>query len=134
MSTRYDQMWKGSAIRVPAEIKGWNWGALLLNWIWAIGNRVWVGLLSIIPVIGLFVMLYLGCKGNELAWQSRNWTDVSDFRKTQKVWGTIGLAAWMITLCVCMLLLALYLYITHTSLVEFLGSYPRNVKFTLEVK
>ncbi len=24
---------------IPDGIKGWSWGAFLLSWIWAIGNR-----------------------------------------------------------------------------------------------
>ena len=60
---------QGSASVVPAEITGWNWGAFLLNWIWAIGNRVWIGLLGL--VFGIIMAIILGAKGNEWAWQSR---------------------------------------------------------------
>lgn len=27
---------------IPPEIRGWSWGAFLLNWIWGIGNSVFV--------------------------------------------------------------------------------------------
>ena len=36
---------------LPDGVKGWSWGAFLLNWIWAIGNRTWIGLLVIAPSI-----------------------------------------------------------------------------------
>ena len=52
----------------PDEIKGLNWGAFLLNWIWAIGNQVWIGLLALVPCVNIFVAVYLLFKGNELAW------------------------------------------------------------------
>jgi hypothetical protein len=29
---------QGERTQVPAEIDRWNWGALLLNWIWGLGN------------------------------------------------------------------------------------------------
>src|SRR6516162_11951094 len=34
---------------IPAEIKRWNWGAFLLNWIWGIGNQTYIALLALIP-------------------------------------------------------------------------------------
>ena len=34
---------------IPDGVRGWSWGAFLLNWIWAIGNRTWIGLLVIAP-------------------------------------------------------------------------------------
>lgn len=86
----------GSATGVPEEIKGWNWGAFFLGWFWAIAYRVWVGVLAIIPGIGFFVAIYLGIKGNELAWQSGNWQDVDKFKAGQKTCGIIGLVFWIV--------------------------------------
>ena len=39
---------QGSSAVVPKEVHGWNWGAFLLNWIWGIGNNVWLALLALI--------------------------------------------------------------------------------------
>jgi len=36
----------GAAAEIPPGVKGWSWGAFLLNWIWAIGNQTWIGLLA----------------------------------------------------------------------------------------
>lgn len=80
---------------MPVDVAGWNWAAFLLNWIWAIGNSVWIGLLALIPGIGFVVAIYLGIKGNELAWKSRRWASVSQFKATQRAWTT-----WAIALCV----------------------------------
>lgn len=77
---------------VPEEIKGLNWGAFLLNWIWGIGNQVWIALLALIPCINLFVAIYLLIKGNELAWQSgRQWESVEQFKAVQAAWTKWGL-------------------------------------------
>jgi hypothetical protein len=38
---------------VPPEIRRWNWGAFLLNWIWGIGNDTYIALLLFIPLVTL---------------------------------------------------------------------------------
>lgn len=75
---------------VPHEIKRWNWGAFFLNWIWSIAHGVWIGLLSLVPFVGFFVAIYLGAKGNELAWRNRRWDSPESFLRTQRKWGIAG--------------------------------------------
>ncbi len=72
--------------QIPAGVKGWSWGAFLLNWIWAIGNRTWWGLLAIIPYVGIVVALWLGFKGREMAWKNREWHSVEHFNRVQRSW------------------------------------------------
>ena len=71
---------------VPEGVKGWSWGAFLLNWIWAIGNRTWIGLLALIPYINLIVAIWLGFKGREMAWKNKQWDSVEHFNRVQKKW------------------------------------------------
>jgi Tfp pilus assembly protein PilE len=71
---------------IPDGVKGWSWGAFLLNWIWAIGNRTWIGLLALVPYIGFLVALWLGFKGREMAWKNREWESVEHFNRVQKKW------------------------------------------------
>ncbi len=71
---------------VPLEILHWNWGAFLLTWIWGLGNKVYISLLSFIPVIGMFIPFLLGWKGNEWAWKKKKWENVEHFKKVQKKW------------------------------------------------
>jgi len=71
-------------------VKGWCWGAFLLNWIWAIRFRVWWGLLSLVPIVGLAVPIWLGLKGRELAWRRRAWTSVEAFNQAQRKWSIAG--------------------------------------------
>ena len=78
----------------PAEIKGWSWGAFLLSWIWAIGNKTWIGLLAIVPIIGFFVAIGLGFKGRELAWKNKQWQSIEHFNEVQRKW-----SIWAITIC-----------------------------------
>lgn len=91
----------GAAATVPPEIYGWNWGAFLLNFIWALGNRAW-GIAALTFVISFFsplvlfiptiiIMIVSGVKGNEWAWRSKRWRSVEHFRSTQRKWAWAGL-------------------------------------------
>jgi hypothetical protein len=82
---------QGSTAIVPEEIKGWNWGAFFLNWIWSVGNQVWIGLLALIPCVSLIMAIVLGIKGSEWAWQNKKWESVEQFQKVQKTWAMWGL-------------------------------------------
>lgn len=82
----------------PLELRKWNWGAFFLNWIWSIGNNTYIGLLSLVPVINIYIVIALGMKGNEWAWKNRKFKDVEDFKKTQKIWAWWGLGVWLAAL------------------------------------
>jgi len=36
---------------IPDTARKWNWGAFLLGPFWALGNRVWIGIISLIPLL-----------------------------------------------------------------------------------
>ncbi len=88
---------QGSMASVPPEVRGWNWGAFLLSWIWAIGNHVWLGLLALVPYVGFIMAIVLGVKGSEWAWQHRRWDSVDQFKATQKVWTVWGVAIILVS-------------------------------------
>lgn len=81
---------------VPDSVKGWSWGAFFLNWIWAIGNRVWLGLLALIPFVGFIVSIWLGFKGREMAWKSRSWDSIEHFNSAQKKWSQWGVGIFLV--------------------------------------
>jgi predicted membrane chloride channel (bestrophin family) len=91
---------------LPDELKGWNWGAFLLGPIWGLFNKVWIALILavvwILPLLpewlaapivlgGVGLIIYLGFKGNELAWRGRRWEGIDHFRRVQQSWATWGL-------------------------------------------
>ena len=78
---------------MPDEIKGWNWAAFILNWMWGIGNKVYIALLCFIPVVGIVMIFVLGIKGNEWAWKNKKWESIDHFRRVQKVWTYWALVA-----------------------------------------
>lgn len=76
----------GDKSTVPSEIKGFSWAAFLWNWIWAIGNNTWIGLLVFVPFVGQIMIFILGIYGNEWAWKNKHWDSIEAFKKTQKKW------------------------------------------------
>lgn len=82
---------QGSVAVIPEEIRGWNWGAFFLNWIWGIGNSVWIALLALIPYAGFIMAIVLGIKGSEWAWQKKKWDSVEHFKRTQSTWAKWGI-------------------------------------------
>ena len=79
------------SVPVPDEIKGWNWGAFLIPWLWPFTNHVWIGLLAIVPQVGWIMALILGAKGNEWAWKSRRWRSIEQFKAYQRGWAIAGI-------------------------------------------
>lgn len=82
---------EGSNIVPPPGVKGWSWGAFLLNWIWAVFNKTWIGLLCLVPYVGFVFSFYLGFKGRELAWRNKRWDSLEHFNRVQKKWSVWSL-------------------------------------------
>jgi hypothetical protein len=82
---------QGAKAVVPDEILGWNWGAFLMPNFWFMTNGVWWGVLTWIPLIGYIPTIILGLRGNQAAWQSRRWRNVTQFKTHQQVWTVVGL-------------------------------------------
>jgi hypothetical protein len=76
----------GKSIVPPPGIAGWSWGAFLLNWIWAIGNKTWIGLWCLVPYVGVVMAFYIGFKGRELAWRNQRWDSIDHFIEVQRKW------------------------------------------------
>lgn len=89
----------GSQAQIPAEIKGWSWGAFFFNWIWGLFNNTFIALLTLVPCIGWVMAFVLGAQGNEWAWRNKKWESVEHFKRVQRnwAWGGLGLfIAWIL--------------------------------------
>jgi hypothetical protein len=86
----------GKSIVIPEGIRGWSWGAFLLNWIWSIFNKTWIGLLAFIPYVGIIVAVYLGIRGRELAWRNKRWDSFEHFSRVQRSWSKWALIVLLI--------------------------------------
>ncbi len=85
---------------------GWNWGAFFLTWIWGVAHGVWISLLMFVPLVNLVMPFVLGAQGNALAWQSRTWPSLEAFRKRQQIWGWVGLAVFLLSLGLMVLIIS----------------------------
>lgn len=94
---------------VPQEIKRWNWAAFLMPSIWGMFSGVPLAVLLFGAVfldqwLQFAVMiaggLFLGFKGNELAWRGKKWRSVAHFKAYQKQWrdGSIRISLAVIVL------------------------------------
>lgn len=98
------------------KLRRWNWGAFWLTWIWAVGNKVWFGLLLIplflyislllpnikelmeeglwwiifLPAIYMLLWLYIAVHGDKLAWEKTKVRSIAEFKKTQHKWAVAG--------------------------------------------
>ena len=103
---------------LPAQLRGFNWGAFLRSGAWLGAHNIWLGLwlglLVRAPYAGLlwiyllgqgavptwllatgFVMrLTLGLRGNSWAWRNRTWHDIAEFKATQHRWMRRGMVLW----------------------------------------
>ncbi len=86
---------QGKSTIVPSQIKKWNWGAFFLNWIWGIGNNTYIALLGLIPVVGFVMMVVLGLRGSEWAWQNKRWESIEHFQRVQRKWAQWGLGLFV---------------------------------------
>lgn len=80
---------------IPAELDRWNWGAFLLNWIWGIGNSVFIALLMFVPLVNIVMIFVLGARGSRWAWRNRAWRDAEHFRRVQRKWAIAGVIIWL---------------------------------------
>jgi hypothetical protein len=114
----------GSSVVPPAGVKGWSWGALIWNWVWSIFNKTWLGLLALVPYVGVVVALYLGFKGRELAWKNKRWDSLEHFNRVQRSW-----SKWALILLVGAFLLgivaaiAIPAYQDYVDLTRFNGQF-----------
>lgn len=105
----------GKNAELPEGIKGWSWGAFMFNWIWALGNKTWIGLLALVPYGGFIMAIVLGFKGREWAWRNKRWDSVEHFQKIQRRWSLCSLIFVGIALLGIMAAVAIPAYHDYAS-------------------
>lgn len=61
--------------------------------IWALGNKLWLwALLSLIPLVNIYVAFKLAFHGRRMAWEKAEWQSFEQFRGRQKLMAWIILA------------------------------------------
>jgi len=95
----------GEKSLIPSEVKGFCWGGFFLTFFWALKNRVYIGLLALIPVVNIFIAVYLLFKGRELAWQKGNWPNIEAFEKSERLWSWAG---WVFSVSLIVMISLIY--------------------------
>jgi hypothetical protein len=90
---------------VPLEIKRWNWGAFMFNFIWGIGNKTYMPLFVLIPFFNIVWIFVCGAKGNEWAWKAGEYKSVEEFNMVQSTWNRAGLVSFIISVVSCILMI-----------------------------
>ena len=88
---------------LPVELRHFNWGAFLLNWIWGIMHKKYITLLyfpaCIIPIIGpLIISVWFGFMGNKWAGQAQDWESYARFNDVQRNWVKLWLILFVLGL------------------------------------
>lgn len=98
------------------DLKKWNWGAFWLTWIWGIGNKCWLTFWAFIPYFNIIWMFVCGFKGNEWAWENKNWASVEEFQRVQKKWATVSNIIGIVSIILSISLLGLASFLEDSNL------------------
>ena len=75
-----------------------NWGAFSLTMIWGIGNRCYITLLCLVPIVGFIMPFVAGFKGNGWALKNNYYRDMDEFAQVQDTWNAAGFVLFIIKL------------------------------------
>jgi hypothetical protein len=71
---------------MPEGIARFSWAALFGGPIWAGAFKVWWGLGSLLPFVGIPILFILAFRGREAAWKAGSWQTLEAFEAAQKRW------------------------------------------------
>jgi len=75
-------------------------GAMLFTQGWTFGARLYVPfLLSLIPIVGIPVLVFCTLFGRRLSWKFGGWSDWQEFQKWMKIMDGVAIA-WIILLII----------------------------------
>lgn len=102
---------------VPAEIKGWSWGAFMHNIIWGIGNKTYLPLLCLVPIFNIIWVFVCGAKGHEWAWRDGGYeySDIETFKRVQGTWDRAGFVQFIFSIVMIVLYILFIIFIAAVS-------------------
>ena len=77
-----------------------NWGAFSLTLIWGIGNRCYITLLCLVPIVGFVMPFVAGFKGNAWAYENNRYRDMEEFSQVQDTWNRAGFVCFIAQLLI----------------------------------
>lgn len=96
---------------------GWNWGAFMMPFQFGIGNKAYLCLLTIVPLLNFIWIFVAGFNGAKWAYESGEFNTVAEFNASMRTWNRAGLVTFIITVVV----LVLYFAFFATLLSSILG-------------
>lgn len=114
-----------------ADLNKWSWGAFMFSLIWGIGNRVWISLLAIIPVLNIIMMFVLGFKGKQWAWETGRWKSIEELNASQSTWDFAGKVSF--ALLVLGIILGAVLGISAISQIQDTLQQSGSVEFNMDM-
>ncbi len=129
---------------LPTELKGFNWAAFLLTFIWGIPHKVWITLIAIpliwfqLPfglnwILLLVFQLYCGIRGNDWAYSANNHKSGYEFKLSQIKWTIFAVVLNFAIPLVCLFII--FLFVQKVDFHEFVqNSYCAAVYHKLKTK
>lgn len=111
---------------LPEDLRGFNFGAFFLNWIWGIRHNVKWAWWALIPGVNIVIAFMLGFRGNELAWKNCEWEDEVHFDLVEREWTMWGIGIFFVTMLVIHLSILL-LVATNTFHYDIWRHYDPNM-------
>lgn len=100
---------RGKYSSLPKGLAGWNWGAAGWPAIWGLTNFSPWGLIGLLPIVNFFWWIFMGIKGNELAWSSNYWESPAQFKVWQDKWRLAGIAGVIFNLVALVIFMITFL-------------------------
>jgi len=89
-------------------IESFSIECLLGNLWWAFFNELWLYVIALlVPVINIFVLVYLCVKGREISWQNKEWLSFKQYKKRQTIsliLGIVNVALLIISIAIFILM------------------------------
>lgn len=115
---------------MPVRLKGFNWGAFLLTFIWGIWYKAWITLLAIplmwfqLPLgLNWFLLLglqiYCGIMGNEWAYRVDYKKSDYDFKMAQIKWAIFGFSLQLVIPMIFIFIFCLFVFKSPENPVDF---------------
>ena len=99
----------------PQPVRGWSWGAFMFNLPFGFGNKAYLTLLTLVPLLNIVWIFVCGAKGHEWAQNSGVYNTVEEFNAAMNSWDRAGKVMFFIALG----FLALYLILVIAGVAAF---------------